>query len=269
CPPGKEYGPRMVGPGWSRPFAADERSRDRAQTGDEETDVPGTRAVRRQSGEGYLADGGASLVSPIEPRTTLRQAHQRLPHADDGTFPHIFAQWKNVGREHDDRRAVLEPAHLVAFPERSVAGDHIGARVFEAQHDVEKMQANTGDEHGRDRHQGHRVSAGGETRAQQRAFILAEQLLDPAQLHWIYMPGVARHVGHSIDAAIVRRVETVVHARGQPQRRIAAVAVRVDQIVVAQQILQRVGESLDLIEAGAGDAAAGADDRVAGTDQDV
>jgi len=44
---------------------------------------------------------------------------------------------------------------------------------------------------------------------------------------------------------------------------------RIDQIVVAEQILQRVRETLDLIEAGAGDAAAGADDRVAWTDQNV
>src|SRR5262249_61036009 len=98
CPPGNTYPPLILAPRWSRPFAADERSRDRAQTGDEETDVPGTRAVRRQSGEGYLADGGASLVSPIEPRTTLRQADQPLPHPDRGPFPHIVAQWRTVAR---------------------------------------------------------------------------------------------------------------------------------------------------------------------------
>ena len=112
-------------------------------------------------------------------------------------------------------------------------------------------------------------AGGREPCPQQRAFVLAEQLFDPAQRDRIDVPGVAGDVGHLIDAAIMRRVEAVVHARGQPQRHVAAIAVGLDQVGIAQQLLERVGKSLDLIEIGAGDRAAGADDGVAGADQDV
>ena len=67
----------------------------------------------------------------------------------------------------------------------------------------------------------------------------------------------------------MRRMEAVIHARCQPQRHIAAVAMRLDERRIAQQILQRVGKSLGLIELGAVDRAAGADDGVARADQDV
>ena len=70
-----------------------------------------------------------------------------------------------------------------------------------------------------------------------RAFVLAEQLFDPPERDRIDVPGVAGDVGHLLDAAIMRRVEAVVHARGQPQRDVAAVAVGLDQVGIAQQVL--------------------------------
>ena len=105
--------------------------------------------------------------------------------------------------------------------------------------------------------------------ADHRALVLAEQPLDPLERDRIDVPGVAGNVGDLIDAAVVRRVEAVVHARGQPQGHVAAVAVGLDQVAVAQQILQRVGKALGLIEARAGNRAAGADDGVARADQDL
>ena len=42
----------------------------------------------------------------------------------------------------------------------------------------------------------------------------------------------------------------------------------VDQLAIAQQVLQRVGEALDLKDVGAGDRAGGADDGIARADQD-
>ena len=64
-------------------------------------------------------------------------------------------------------------------------------------------------------------------------------------------------------------MEAVVHAGRQTQRDIAAVAVRLDQRAIAEQVFQCVGETLGLVELGAGDGAASADDGVAGTDQNV
>ena len=113
------------------------------------------------------------------------------------------------------------------------------------------------------------IAGGREPCPQERAFVLAEQLFDPPQRDRIDVPGVAGDVGHLLDAAVMRRVEAVIHARGQPQRDVAAVAVGLDQVGIAQQILQRVGKSLDLVELGAGDRAAGADDGVAGAHQDL
>src|SRR5262249_56254207 len=67
----------------------------------------------------------------------------------------------------------------------------------------------------------------------------------------------------------MRGMETGIHARFQPQRRIGAVATALDQTRVKQQILQRVRKALGLEQRGAADFAAGADDRVARADQNV
>jgi hypothetical protein len=64
-------------------------------------------------------------------------------------------------------------------------------------------------------------------------------------------------------------MEAMIHARFQPQRRIGAVAIVLDRIPVAQQILKRVWKSLGLKQSGASDAAAGADDRISWTHQNV
>ncbi len=64
-------------------------------------------------------------------------------------------------------------------------------------------------------------------------------------------------------------MEAVVHARGQAQCHVAAIAVGLDQFPVAQQIVQRVRKTLGLVEARAGDGAAGADNGIAWADQDV
>ena len=64
-------------------------------------------------------------------------------------------------------------------------------------------------------------------------------------------------------------METVIHARSEPQSDIAAVAVSFDQIEIAEQIVERIGKTLGLIKLGAGDRAAGADDRVTRADKDI
>ena len=68
-------------------------------------------------------------------------------------------------------------------------------------------------------------SAGRQARAQHGALVLAEQPLDALERDRVDVPGVAGDVGDLLDAAVVRRVEAVVHAGRQPQRHVAAVAV--------------------------------------------
>src|SRR5258708_13266230 len=69
-----------------------------------------------------------------------------------------------------------------------------------------------------------------------------------------------------VDAAVMRRVETVIHAGRQPQGDKTSVAVRIDQRGVAEQVEQRVPGALDLKQFGIGDRTKGADDRIAGAD---
>ena len=110
---------------------------------------------------------------------------------------------------------------------------------------------------------------GAQCHFQNGAFVFAKQSLDPPQGDRIDVPGIAGNVGHLFDPAIMRCMESVVHARCQSQRHVAAVATLLDQMGVAQKIVQRVGKALDLMEGGVSDGAAGADDRVTGAYQCV
>ncbi len=131
------------------------------------------------------------------------------------------------------------------------------------------MQANAGDQDRRHRHQGDEMTGAAQPRADHRAFVLAEQLFYAPERDRIDVPGVARNVGHMLDRAVVRRVEAVIHARGEAERDIAAVPVGLDQRRVIQQIPQRIGKTLGLQRIGAVEAPAGADDAVAGARKHV
>ena len=92
--------------------------------------------------------------------------------------------------------------------------------------------------------------AGRQTRADHRALVLAEQPLDPLQRDRIDVPDVAMDQRDALDMRVIRRVEAVIHARGQPQRDEASVAVLLDQRGIAEQIEQRIGRALDLEQLG-------------------
>ena len=75
--------------------------------------------------------------------------------------------------------------------------------------------------------------ARGQPAADDRALVLAEQPLDALQRDRIDVPGVARDVVDLLHAAVVGRMEAVVHARGQAQRHVLAAAVVAHQLGVA------------------------------------
>jgi len=164
---------------------------------------------------------------------------------------------------------VLEPAHLLALAERRVAGEIRGFLRARIEHLAEAVQADAGHENRRDRNQRHRVAARREPQAQHRALVAAEQLVDTPQRHRVDVPQFAGVVGDRFEAAIVRRVEAVIHAGGQPQRRIATVPVQVDEVRVAEQVRQGIGPVLHLQQFVAGDGAASADDGVARADENI
>ena len=99
-----------------------------------------------------------------------------------------------------------------------VAVDRRGAAIVHVHHDIEEVQADAGDQDRRHRHQGDEVAAG-EPGADHRPLVLAEQSLDALERDRIDVPGVAGDVGDPLDRAVMRRMEAVVHARGEPQRR--------------------------------------------------
>ncbi len=138
-------------------------------------------------------------------------------------------------REHDDGRAVFEPAHFLAFAHGGVAGNDVRAPIAQVQQHVEKLEANARDQDGRHRHQGEQ-RARRQAAADDGPLVLAEQPLDPLERDGIDVPGVARDVIHLLDAAIVGRVKAVVHARGEPQGRELAAAVVAHEFLIAQQV---------------------------------
>ena len=71
--------------------------------------------------------------------------------------------------------------------------------------------------------------------------------LDALQRDRVHVPGIAREVGDVLDRAVVRRMEAVVHARGQAQRDVAAVAERSRQPAASPNSSSSVyGEALGL-----------------------
>src|SRR5439155_1048644 len=133
--------------------------------------------------------------------------------------------------------------------------------------DIEEMQANARNQNRRDRDQRERFP-GLQAGPDDRALVLTKQPLDPLQRDRIDIPGVAMDQSYPLDPAIMRRVEAVIHARGQPQRDETSIAVLLHQRGIAKQVEQRVRRALDLEQLAVGDLAECADDAVAWTDHD-
>ena len=118
---------------------------------------------------------------------------------------------------------MLEPAHLLAFAERRIARERLRPGVIEIAEAVEELQLDAGDQDRRDRHQRDHL-APGKTHVQHRALVLAEQPLDALQRDRVHVPGVARDVSDALDPPVMRRVEAMIHAGGEPQRHKCAIA---------------------------------------------
>ena len=132
-----------------------------------------------------------------------------------------------------------------------MAGDSARAAVPETQRFIKKVELNAGDEDRPHRHERDQLGRTREPERNHDAFVLAEQATDALQRRRVDVPGVARDVLDAVDVAVEGRVETVVHAGGQPQGDVAAVAVPIDQAGVGQQLVQRVRQPLGLNEIGA------------------
>src|SRR5690242_3347422 len=75
---------------------------------------------------------GAPVVRLPEKRQDgvfLGQPEHGLAHLHALAFAHAVRELHAFRREHDDGRAVLEPAHFLALAEVCIAGDDVGAAV--------------------------------------------------------------------------------------------------------------------------------------------
>src|SRR3984957_9607929 len=125
-------------------------------------------------------DGGIFLFIGARTRNLLRFAQQRLTGLDPRALAHTVTKLKTVRRQHDDGRAMLEPSHLIALVHADVAGKHRRPARLRIQRAVDAMQAEACHQNGGDRHNRQRL-ARSETRLDHRAFVLAEETLDPLQ----------------------------------------------------------------------------------------
>ena len=109
---------------------------------------------------------------------------------------------------------MLEPAQLLPLAHRHIAGQLMRARVAAMQEQVERMQAQAGHQDGGHRHQGQRLAATVQPQMQGGALVAAEQALHPLQSDRVHVPGIARQVGHMLQARVMRGMEAVVQEAG-------------------------------------------------------
>ena len=107
-----------------------------------------------------------------------------------------------IGRQHDNRRSVLEPAELIAFADADIAGEYDGPSGFRIEHAVEKMQPDTGNQYSRDRHQRQDFAAF-EAGPNNRALIFTKKPFNSLQGDRIYIPGIATDESDLFDPAVV------------------------------------------------------------------
>ena len=71
----------------------------------------------------------------------------------------VVAKLEMIGRKHDDGRAVLEPAELIALADAYIAWKHSGSRRSGIEQNIQKMQPDTGNQDSCDRNQGQGFAA--------------------------------------------------------------------------------------------------------------
>ncbi len=96
-------------------------------------------------------------------------------------------------------------------------GKHVRPLMLQVQRSIETVHADAGNQNGGHGDQRHRLSVGRKLGRDHGALVLAEQALDPLQRDRVDVPGIAGDVDHALDAAVVRCMEAVVHARCQAQ----------------------------------------------------
>ena len=202
--------------------------------------------------------------------TDRRQVvEQRLAHPDASALADARGRHDTRRPEHDDRRTVLKIAHLVATAEPRAAGDTIGPRVAQVERNVEKGEADA-----RDQDRADRPPSSSTSPELRRAFagttarsFLQNSRATRLERDRIDVPGIAGDVVDLGHVTVLRRVESVIHARGQAKRDVGAVTVTLRERGDRRPDRQVCSRNPSPGSARAGDAPAGADDGVARADE--
>src|ERR1019366_6849286 len=99
----------------------------------------------------------SALSSPCHASRTKGSSgfsHQGLAGTDPCGFRYVIAKLEMIRRQHDNRRSVLEPPELLAFADIDIAREDSWSSRSGIEHDIQKMQPDTGDQNRRDRYQG-------------------------------------------------------------------------------------------------------------------
>ena len=148
-----------------------------------------------------------------------------------------------------------------------MAGDLVGAGVFDMQQHIGEVQANAGHQNSGDWHQGQPVPAGRQPGMQNGAFVFAKQPFDPLQGYRVDVPGVAADVVNLAYLQVMRRVKAVVHGRCQAQRDINTAFECVRMCLRLKQFSQRIAKPLGLKQLALLDGTAFTHNAVAGAGQ--
>ena len=129
------------------------------------------------------------------------------------------------------------------------------------------MQSDRGHQNGGHGDHRHRTPIG-QAQSHHGSLVFAEEVFDPSEGDRIDVPGVSRNGGHLFNGARFRTVEAVVHVRGQSQGDEATVLKICGGSGAAEEIFDRVGESLRLESLHPTHRTPGSDDAITGTHQD-
>jgi hypothetical protein len=154
---------------------------------------------------------------------------------------------------------VLEPAHFVSLGK--MRGRH-GAvpELARVDYGVSKAQADAGHKDCGHSNKNDKLSAGFDAQANDSALVSAKDTINAFEGGGIDIPDSAWHMADAFYVDIVRRMEAVIHAGGEPQRSVDAPLQVGGGRLVAEEFVQRVRRSFDLKQFVATDGAAGASD---------
>ena len=195
------------------------------------------------------------------------ELHKALAHAHVGTGRDGGEELEATGCEDENGGAMFEPTEFFASLDPDVARHLFWTCPLGVEEDIEAVKSNGCYEDGGDGDQGNGLPAW-QFQADCCALIAAEETFDSLEGDGIDVPSVAAGVGDMSDASFGGCVKAMIHRRRQSKGDEATVAVGSRIGLVAEEVLQGVGESFGLEDLVSLHRATSSDDSVARADKD-